>query len=907
MEEILPDLNKNSLVQKSNISLYFVYKEVYNYIKQNELFYDFISIFMDNNFNLLVKKSKINNAFYFIIKNKNLSKILYESEELLFKPFILYFYLNNSHDSIKYIIVSKVDFLNKIKENNLKNPIFFCSLNKDLQKEAKFSLIYQHSKCKGCHYIKEDFFNETFDQESFSFFFKKYENFKQEYSLPNDFETNYNYYFSYYDYIKNKFFKIYLNEYRSSLISDFEDSKMGKLNIFYGSPGKGKSITLLLFLKYNLNLNDWGVLYINCKTLYNLYKANDFYLFKKILFNELIFLFKNDLKHYNECIKSFNDVKFENDTFWNIISNLIKYLKNIEKKYTIAFDQYKSRIDPKGDLIKIKNNIDEKFRLIVCCSLNDKDIKKMKIKNLFKTFDYMKDLYENIIYNEIENLFDISTFKIDDGGIYDQIFEKIGKTIKNYNILTFIYNNNNNENEVNNFLKENKEKIKNNLFNFFDSGNNTIEKTYSIFTFSVGIEYDQDYIKNNIDNLSFKYFDIELNDNNKTGFIKYRFPLIEEIMVELYNYVISKNGQIFMIIKKGNILPRSSLGCLFEKYVIYNINPLSNNEKKITLFDYFKITKNEKVPKFLPNKNEESYKKTYKNKKLDDGTYLFEQEIFGGKSFDVAIIQLETNSNIQNAKVFFFQISIHKNKIFKIKELQQYIDTFINYFSFLYSFIIKKENVYFSYIFEIDNKENNTECKNNNIPFIYYSVSNNIFLDKNLKEINSINGIFICPATNNLLHIENNNEKFKNNYEQKYSIFKGVKTKIIDIIRSNKYFNISNYINVQFLKNINSKNTIYQKNYMFLREIKNKEKEHLKTLLNSYNFSYKNLYLIIFKFPFDVFKQHLILYYNQKNINQIKFDKYSGFSKNCIFDLYEITENNDEDKFIEESQNSILE
>ena len=904
MEEILPDLSKNTIVQNANFSLYFVYKKVYNYLKKNEFSYDFNSIFMDNNFNLLAKKSQINDTFYFIIKNKNSSKILYESEELLFKPFILYFYSNNSQDSIKYIIVSKVDFLNKIKENNLKNPIFFCSY-KNLEKKAKFSLIYQHYDCKGCHYIKEEFFKETFDQKSFSDFFKKYENFKQEYSLPNDFESNYKYYFSYYDYTKNKY-KIYLNHNRSSLISDFEDSKIGKLNIFYGSPGKGKSITLLIFLKYNLNLNDWGVLYINCKTLYNLYKANDFYLFKKILFNELIFLFKNDLKHYNECIKSLNNVKFENDTFWNIISNLIKYLKDFKKKYTIAFDQYKARIDPKGDLIKIKNIINNKFRLIVCCSLNDKDIKKMKIKNLFKTFDYMNDLYENIIYNDIEDIFDISKFKIDDEGIYDKIFEKIGKTIKNYNILTFIYNNNNNENELNNFLNENKEKIKNNLLNFFDLGNNTIEKTYSIFTFSVGFEYDQDYIKNNIDNLSFKYFDIKLDNNNKTGFIKYRFPLIEEIMVELYNYVISKNSQIYMIFKKGNILPRNSLGGLFEKFVIYKINPLSNDEKKVILFNYFIITKNEKVPKFLPNKNEEFYKKTYKKKNLDDGTYLFEQEIFGGKSFDVGIIQLDTKSNIQNSKVFLFQISIHKNKIFKIDELQQYINTFIEYFSFLYSFTIKKENVYFSYIFEIENKEKKTEYKMNKIPFIYYSVSNNIFLDKNLKEINSINNIFICPATYNLLHIENNNDKFENNNEQKYSIFNGVKKKIIDIIRSNKYFNISNYINVQFLKNTNSKNTIFQKNYMFLREIKNLEKEHLKTLLNSYNFSYKNLYLIIFKFPFDEIKQHLILYYNQKNINQIKIDKYSEFSNNSIFDLYEITENNDEDKFIEESQNSIL-
>ena len=33
--------------------------------------------------------------------------------------------------------MSKVDFLNKIKENNLKNPIFFCSLNKVQKKYTK--------------------------------------------------------------------------------------------------------------------------------------------------------------------------------------------------------------------------------------------------------------------------------------------------------------------------------------------------------------------------------------------------------------------------------------------------------------------------------------------------------------------------------------------------------------------------------------------------------------------------------------------------------------------------------------------------------------------------------------------------------------------------------------------------
>jgi hypothetical protein len=95
---------------------------------------------------------------------------------------------------------------------------------------------------------------------------------------------------------------------------------------------------------------------------------------------------------------------------------------------------------------------------------------------------------------------------------------------------------------------------------------------------------------------------------------------------------------------------------------------------------------------------------------------------------------------------------------------------------------------------------------------------------------------------------------------------------------------------------------------MFLREIIDEEKNYFKNLLNSYNYSYKNLYLIIFKDPYDKnsLKHHLIFYYNQKSINQIKFDKYSGFKNNIIFDLYEVSENNIEDKFIDESQNSLF-
>ena len=85
---------------------------------------------------------------------------------------------------------------------------------------------------------------------------------------------------------------------------------------------------------------------------------------------------------------------------------------------------------------------------------------------------------------------------------------------------------------------------------------------------------------------------------------------------------------------------------------------------------------------------------------MKDGVYLFEQRIFGGKSFDAAIIELKTVNNIQEAKVYLLQISIHKRDIFDINRLQKDILIILEYFDIYYSFIIKKENVYFTYIFE---------------------------------------------------------------------------------------------------------------------------------------------------------------------------------------------------------------
>ena len=263
----------------------------------------------------------------------------------------------------------------------------------------------------------------------------------------------------------------------------------------------------------------------------------------------------------------------------------------------------------------------------------------------------------------------------------------------------------------NNFIDEQRLKIKNNILEFFQINVESMEIEISnilpILSFSVNVEYSFQYFINNIQYLTLKYFNVQIKNNkinkeNISGYIDYLFPLVEEVLVDIYNFIINKYGTIYKILKDSKIISSGTQGNLFEKYVIYNINPINNSYHSILLFNSICITKNEIVAKILPNENENFRENKGKitKKILKDGVYLFEQRIFGGKSFDAAIIELKTVNNIQEAKVYLLQISIHKRDIFDINRLQKDILIMIEYFDIYYSFIIKKENVYFTYIFE---------------------------------------------------------------------------------------------------------------------------------------------------------------------------------------------------------------
>ena len=227
-------------------------------------------------------------------------------------------------------------------------------------------------------------------------------------------------------------------------------------------------------------------------------------------------------------------------------------------------------------------------------------------------------------------------------------------------------------------------------------------------------------------------------------------------MNKLYEDIIYENNNIFQIF--DNIkLDRGALDGLYEKYVIHFMEPDEHiHERK--LFNIFNINEVLTVEKFVPNSNEKYFNHSYEIRKLKDGDYLFKQKQFGGKAFDCAIIRVNNNTN---AQVFFFQISINKDTLYSIQQLNTIIKTFIDYFGYQFELKIKQEDVYFSYIFHTKNKDELCKkCDKNNLKCIFFNPSIQKFINKNNEELddinneNNINNIFVNP-----FKLYNNNNK----------------------------------------------------------------------------------------------------------------------------------------------------
>ena len=823
------DLTKlHSTIKEKNLGLnesaeIFVNGYKIDVNKKNKIYY-IINIYknIQNQFNhlgyleILIKPTKINfqdQLFnILIIEQFNELPILLN----LKRPTL---YCINHSEKIPYQFG---DFISHY--NSHKNLLFTIMLNEKLTIDDK---------------MKEDDFNN---------FFEKIKN-KSEFKNIKDFEINYKNYFDINDYQdEENEFEFYDDDenYRVLMISNLCSHNLifGHLSIYYGLPGMGKSITLIQTFKYKYNHINIGTFYIHCKSIQSYY-INNFSIMKKILKDEIIYLFQNEYNQYQKCINYIDNLAQDenNNNFWNIINNIIKnYCNNKSKKYVFIFDQYNYESDLNEELYKLNaflKNKDNQYGIIVCCSLNTENVRNLKIQNLFEESEI--EIADNINIKEIKKLFDISNFSIDKNNIYDKTLEKIGKTVKNYNILKKFYQEQDSKG-LEKYIINLKTRIYQNLLEFFGLDNQAnIIKTkldkkshlIPILSFNVDTKYKNEYILKIKNNIPFKYFDIQKIDKNYSQIV-FNFPLVGEVMTKIYELIIIGNKSLFSIFNRLD-LDEGALGGLYEKYVINSMEPDKYKKRKI-LFNYFEIKGIEIVDKFVPKKKEKYEFKKYNIKSLSDGDYLFKQEQFNGKAFDCAIIRIKNNI----AKVFFFQISLNKKYIYTIKDLIKFIDSFINYFSFQYKFKIYMENVYFTYIFDIKNKNILYEkCEKNDIKCMFFTPSTKQFTyfdDYLIENIRDENEIFINPNDlynkEDIIMMESNKIKYKKN---KICInINDIKKRNILQLWMEIFPEFSNKkLDLKFSHNINDIDESYlNDSIMYLRELKFYESEEWIKVIN---------------------------------------------------------------------------
>ena len=788
----------------------------------------------NNKYNLMVQKKAESFSFFLDIVKKENNELVY-SKELYINPIKIYMLNEEIID-----IVSVQQFTKLYIKNKKKEIYLFC---KKENKTERFMIInlLNHLNCKDKIYAFMEGKETPVQEVDFDKRFKKFPR-SNKFISPYEFDLHYSDYFEFYKYYEiNSEFKYIKDKSmnREKFINCLNNIYPNTINIFFGKGGIGKSITLIQVFKYDYDHSIYGTLYINCKCISKAFK-NNIKIMKNILKDEITFLFKDEYDLYLKCvdmIEEYMPKKFS--TYWEIILNIIDLCQNENKQYFLIFDQYKDKIDTDGELFKLNEKLKTKniFSIIVCCSLNDKDIRYYKIQKLFGSAN-LKNNPDNMIIYEITSLLHDLDLSIDNGGEYDKAFKMLGKNVKNHIALSEIYSNY--PGQLQEFLETKKKKIKDNLLDFYKVDNikdNELIYISNIFKFSTGTEYELNYLYKIQEYIPFKYFDVIKSEKNENlAEIVYNFDLVKDALSEIYELLIFENLSIYKIFNNNGLLDEGALGGLFEKFVIYNMTP-KKDEKIIKLFGKFKINTVYEVKKFLPKSNEKWKKKVYVKDNLNPGMYLFKQKNFNGKGFDAAIIII---NDVNEATVYLFQISINKKEIYSEKNLEKMIEIFIQYFSQLFTFELSKEKVYFTYIFDIQHKENLLKkCDEKNMKCIFFKSSIKIFTDRNEMNVEEID------IEDNFVHF--GKKFFGKDIEMKNEIYipsqhiffnKCQYNNLIDFLK-NKFQKYNN-INIIFIKTIDKFSEIYSfKEAIILRNIAKEDinswKDCIKGGSNKYN------------------------------------------------------------------------
>ena len=619
-------------------------------------------------------------------------------------------------------------------------PKLYCSCQKIL--EVSIRNLKFHGKHK--YSIEECESQENPSNESLEFEIKKYKNafIQKTFPSPNDFEKNFEHYFKMEEEGKKLTGPFFIfdddENHRQFLAREFVENKdFGKKRCYFGVSGKGKSITLIGALKYLPSHDKIGTLYINCKTLKNLLDKQEYKLIKKILTDEILFLFYNNYYNYIECYKKIMQYNYYGcKSFWTIINIILKECSKINKKFIIGFDQYNDSIDEK----KYLNNFEDtylsnnnKFKFIVISSMNETDVRKQKMDYLF-------------VKNNDKNIFEIDSLCQNFNTNFNQYeldaFTKLGKTFKAYNEIQL----KDNKTEIKNYINLKKRKYLFKLFLFYKGNKNEkfnpnlseemIMKNSSVYeqllSFQLDYKYSYSEITEIIKNIPFKYFNVkEYKQNNYI--VEPGFPLIREIMEDFYKYLIVKRyfGPIKSLANKKG----SAFSTIFELKIRYDFySPIRGS---VPYFKNFVIDGSVTMEVIIPKKSEKKQTIDFIQKLELDKAYLVEQKQFGGKHLDFLIIHMT-----KEPKVFGFQVSTYKQKIFK--NLSETYNILNKRLYSAFNIDLKQENLYFGYIFDYSRKEEQkyksmvNNCIKNNMKYSYYDFDNNVLYNDKGKETHDI-------------------------------------------------------------------------------------------------------------------------------------------------------------------------
>ena len=330
------------------------YKEIYDLKDQGKLDYDFVTI-MEKSFIIMDKNEK--NYLFF----QNPISITFQNVYINEK--IQEYIINN--------IYSSIQIEDYFKALNITNPLVILNETKKNYWDAKINidpfiennkLIIYNDTSSFAEFVMDKDIDlikiNKFNPKNLSKFFFKYFAYNEEKEG------------SVFEYDDTKSRKSFIHTFLNVLIyrNDIHFFK------FCGPSSTGKSTTLLKFSRENKR-----IIYLNLKLINSLSKENNYDYYNLIIYEFRKLSFENDEKknEFTLMLKT----ECQNKPSAIIILNILKKIQN--EKYIIIFDQFKEKYIQKTNFEEIEVLIkSSKLKLIICSSINDKDIRNEVIKTI---------------------------------------------------------------------------------------------------------------------------------------------------------------------------------------------------------------------------------------------------------------------------------------------------------------------------------------------------------------------------------------------------------------------------------------------------------------------------------------------------------------------------------------------